>query len=272
MVPYVRNIGPRTIPMSIDYMDAMDLNDIAGHYLSRGIGKLLLDRERKAIHKYEKESQRRFDYQFIISDRDRNAFSGIQEKVKLLSNGVDSSYYQDLHTSVKEYDIIFCGNLSYPPNELAARFLIDRIHPRLQASIMIAGANASDELTGMAREGLTIEGYQRDLRDIYVSGKIMVIPIQHGSGQQNKALEAMSMGLPCVVTSFVNEAIGAKEGRDLFVADDEETFILHINELLSHPEKRTELGRNARTFVETNYSWKSNTLVLIDTIKQAIND
>ena len=272
MLPYARDLKIE-VPMSIDYMDAMVMNDLAGQRMRGPFLRLLKGKERRLIKRYERESMDSFSNHFLISKRDRNAFaSANKDDLQILSNGVDMNRFCPNPDVAPTKDVIFCGNLGYPPNLFAAQFIMNDIAPLLEGKVLIAGADASPELLKSSSKSVEIRGFQQDIRCIYESGKIMIIPVFNGSGQQNKALEAMASGLPCIMTTFVNEALGAEEGSEVLIADDAETFVLHINDLLSHPEKRKKLGRNARAFVEKNFSWKANTEILITTIKKATNE
>ena len=46
-----------------------------------------------------------------------------------------------------------------------------------------------------------------DVRKLYSDGKVFVAPMFIGSGLQNKLLEAMAMGIPCITTELANKAL-----------------------------------------------------------------
>ena len=102
-----------------------------------------------------------------------------------------------------------------------------------------------------------LTGWLDDIRDGYRQGKIFVAPLFAGSGQQNKILEAMAMGLPCIVTPIVNEAIGARDGQEIFVASEVEEMIQLSRLLLENEDKRRLTGAAARAFVESTYDWNA---------------
>ena len=43
--------------------------------------------------------------------------------------------------------------------------------------------------------------------------------MQIGTGLQNKLLEAMSMGIPCVTSSLANRSLKAVNGENIYVRD-----------------------------------------------------
>ena len=82
-------------------------------------------------------------------------------------------------------------------------------------------------------------------------------PLQIGAGQQNKILEAMAMGVPCVTTELVNRAIGARAGEQVLVASTPGEFAEHVVGLLASPERRAEVGAAGRELVRSSFSWEA---------------
>jgi glycosyltransferase involved in cell wall biosynthesis len=89
-----------------------------------------------------------------------------------------------------------------------------------------------------------------------------------GMGQQNKLLEAMAMGLPCVTTSLVDNAIGASKYDAVLIAEDPETFATAILHLLDSEKEREILAVRAREFVSTHYHWDVHNKVLSDVLSE----
>ncbi len=172
----------------------------------------------------------------------------------------------------KQYDVCFVGNLGYYSNIEAVRFLIKNIFPLLKKEkpdlkILLAGARPTAEIQGFANENITVIGWLDDIRDAYADSRILVAPLMHGIGQQNKILEAMAMGVPVVSTSRVNNAIGAMPETEILVADTEGSFAEQILKLLQNVDLQILMSRNGRAFVEQRYSWKGATRDLVRLIE-----
>ena len=171
----------------------------------------------------------------------------------------------------KQYDICFVGNLGYYSNVEAVRFLIKTIFPLLKKEkpdikILLAGARPTAEIQGFTNENITVLGWLDDIRDAYADSRILVAPLMHGIGQQNKILEAMAMGVPVVSTSRVNNAIGATPETEILVADTEGSFAEQILKLLQDIDLQILMSKNGRAFVEQNYSWAGATRELVGLI------
>lgn len=87
---------------------------------------------------------------------------------------------------------------------------------------------------------------------------------------QNKILEAMAMGLPCVSTSLAANPIGANEKEEIMVENSAADIANQIVFLLNNPDKCSVIAQNARRFVEKQYSWESQTETLLNLIEKNI--
>lgn len=95
-------------------------------------------------------------------------------------------------------------------------------------------------------------GYVDDLKDV-LSGSIMIVPINVGSGIRMKILEASSIGVPFVSTSVGAEGIPVENGKHCLIADTPADFIKAIVSLKDHT-LQTLLVKEARDMVCKNYS------------------
>jgi len=213
MVPYALALDTH-LPMLLDYMDSMKLNDLAGQFFDKGFRKFLKNRERRLIGIYETKAAPSFKAKYVISDRDKVEFDSlVQPEIKLLPNGVDVSYYSPVENVKPSYDLGFCGNLSYHPNKLAVNEVLELMGHSPSWTCRIAGAEASEALLEKGDDQVHIDGFIEDIRDLYHSVRLFVAPIYTGSGIQNKILEAMACRRVCVTTTFVNESIKAPPDR-----------------------------------------------------------
>jgi glycosyltransferase involved in cell wall biosynthesis len=122
--------------------------------------------------------------------------------------------------------------------------------------VLIAGAAPSKEVLELASPSVTVSGYVPDIRSAYRSGKIFLAPIFAGSGLQNKILEAMAMGLPCVTSVQVAQAIGAP-AHVVQTGDDALDFIRLAETLLDDEKLCMKIAKEGRHFVETKFDWHS---------------
>jgi glycosyltransferase involved in cell wall biosynthesis len=108
------------------------------------------------------------------------------------------------------------------------------------------------------------------MRDCYSKSKIFIAPMRIGTGLQNKLLEAMAMQLPCITTLLANDALKAKNNRDILIGNSPETLANCICMLLENEDKRNEIAMNGYDFVAANFNWERNVEVLNELITNTI--
>jgi polysaccharide biosynthesis protein PslH len=259
-------------PKTLDYMDAFSVGMYRRSQDDAWYLRPFYRLESKLLKRYETNISPYYDHLTIISQQDKLLVLGSNEiNIKVVPNGIDYQYFTPKYEQTKEpkYDIVFVGNLGYYPNIQAAKYLVNHILPLLKKErpnikILLAGARPSPEIELLANENVDIKRDLVDIREAYLSAKIFVAPIFHGSGQQNKILEAMAMGLPCITTTLVNNAILAKPNEEILTADTEGVFVEQILNLLQDIDYQLIIKANGRKFVKTHYSWHTATKVLND--------
>jgi sugar transferase (PEP-CTERM/EpsH1 system associated) len=219
--------------------------------------------EYKRLLSYETEVAQRFDEICIISERDRKDLPEVAKaKAKIVSNGIDTEYYQPQFNITKTVDLVFVGSMSYVPNIEAARFLVKEILPELVklgicATVSIVGANPSAEVKALANENITVTGRVPDTRTYYAQARVMVAPMFINTGIQNKILEAAAMGLPVVTTPQANEPIGAEPGTELLLASTAVEFAKQIALLLNNETVAEAIANAGHDFILSKFTWKA---------------
>jgi len=247
-------------PKTLDYMDAFGVGMERRAEVVSGPMSLIFKLEAIRMKKYESKIYSYFDHHTVISEQDKKHIDTPSENnIEVIRNGIDTDFFTPQERE-KIYDIGFVGNMGYPPNVDAAEYLINNLKPILDQNLryQIAGARPDKRVKLLAGKNVTITGWIDDVRDAYSSCKIFVAPLWSGTGQQNKILEAMAMGIPCITSASVNNAIGAKHNEEILVADTEAEFKDCVGRLLNDKQIYMELKENALMFVRENYSWKQS--------------
>lgn len=267
---YTKNL--HLIPKTLDYMDA----------LSSGIERRIKDQpfykkwvfkmEANRLRKYEQHIFDFFENRTMISLQDADLiFHPDRKKITPVPNGIDQTFFEDLDRPEK-FDLVFVGNLSYPPNIKAVEFLANEILPNLQnCSLLISGATPSKQVKKLASQSsqITLTGWVDDIRESYLNAKIFVAPMFIGTGMQNKILEAMALGTPSITTTLANNAIDGEHQNSIIVADTSLAMIEEINSLLKDQAARKEIANNAKSFVKKHYQWESATNILVKLIESS---
>jgi sugar transferase (PEP-CTERM/EpsH1 system associated) len=258
---YVRDIP---IPKTLDYQDVFSKGVDRRMASSPFYMKPFLRMEYRRLLKYEKDAFGWFDNRIIISLPDRDLIPHPErEKIVVVPNGVDTEFFKSLDRE-KEYDLVFTGNMGYPPNINAAEFLVNKILPLLlphrpDIRLLVAGASPHLRVSVLKSSNVEVTGWVPDMRECYARATIFIAPMQLGTGLQNKLLEAMAMKIPCITSPLANQALHAREGEEILVAQSPEDYARHILFLLANPERAARIGLNGYYFVHQNYSWEKET-------------
>ncbi len=262
----------KQIPKTLDYMDVFSKG------IERRLPKIpfylkpLYSAEYKRLVKYESRIFNCFDNKIIISEQDRDLIQHLEKnKISVISNGVSSHFFKPLN-HLKEYDIIFNGNMNYPPNIESAEYLVNTIapiviknYPRLK--ILISGANPSAKVKALASNYVTVSGWVEDIRENFAKAKMLVAPMFMSIGLQNKLLEAMALKIPCITSTLANNALKAVNGESILIADTPEEYARHIQDLIFYEDKGKMIGQSGYYFVLNNYSWDAENNKLEEIIR-----
>ena len=252
----------------IDFQDAFSINYLRLSQKTTFIHKLFYLREYKTMKAFEQKMFSDFDYSTIITEYDQEQLANQNKKMVVIPNGVETNYFSPIHPT-RSYDIAFVGNLSYLPNKQAVLYLLEKIYPIIKKEIPtikinIAGADTPKELYRFTNENITISGFVKDIREVYSSAKIFIAPLFTGAGLQNKLLEAMSMELPCISSEIVCQSLNASHLENIFIASTPNEFTEYTFQLLQSDELRANIGKKAREFVLSNFSWDTANKKLAD--------
>jgi glycosyltransferase involved in cell wall biosynthesis len=159
-------------------------------------------------------------------------------------------------------DLLFVGNLTYPPNVEAARTLAEQILPAvrrrtgLPVTATIAGAHDRDPaVTGLARhEGVVVPGFVPDLAGLYAAATACVVALAHGGGTRIKLLEAFAHGVPVVATPAAFAGLGVEPDVHLLGGDSPDVLAGQVAELLADPARGGRIAAAARRFVERHHA------------------
>lgn len=258
MAEFVRELND--VQKFIDYQDAFSKGLQRRLKYNNWLKRIFIGIEYRRMKNYEAEVFDDFDQCAIISLQDANHFPAVQRnRFHIVPNGIDSEYFAPAGLE-KKIDLLFTGNMQYEPNVNCVHFILQKVLPLLydkypDLHLVAAGTSPVASLRRAEGKHLKLTGWVDDLRIYYDQARIFIAPLQISIGMQNKILEAMSMGLPVITSTICNNPIGAKHGRELFVADTAFDCAMAIEQLLSQPEMAKKMGENARKFIEKKFKW-----------------
>jgi glycosyltransferase involved in cell wall biosynthesis len=136
---------------------------------------------------------------------------------------------------------------------IAAR--VENIH------LLIIGRGAKNdyELQSLIARRNNIEIYDNVPSVIpYLKGALVsVVPLLHGSGTRLKIIESMACSKPIVSTTIGAEGLGAKDGRDIFIADEPKDFAEKTVKLIHDEKLQNKMGESAYRFVKEKFGFEA---------------
>jgi sugar transferase (PEP-CTERM/EpsH1 system associated) len=281
VTPYFENISH--LPKVVDFVDALSLNMWRRAKRERNwVTKLGCWIEYRRLARYERDLCSKFDQATIVSHSDRDAI-GQYENLHVIPNGVQIELFKFLPALARKPNLLmFTGNMSYFPNVNAVTWFVNEVLPLIKTHVPdiqleIVGVDPRLSVRKLALDNpnVTVTGHVPDIANYISHANVAIVPMQAGSGIQNKMLEAMACGTPVVATPFALNGVefgqseksqlsenGAKHGEHLLVASDAESFANHILQLLQNMELREHLATNARKLVEQCFTWEKSVATL----------
>ena len=264
VAPYLQD---ESCKKTIDYQDTLSVGMKRREEKASWVKRWIFHMEFRRLQRYERCIMDTFDVKTIISDSDRQCIDHSRKNdILVVPNGVDFEHFT-IKNVAKKYDVVFTGNMAYPPNVDAVAFLSREIMPivwktRPETTLCIAGATPAPSVKSAANEKITVTGWVDDMRDVYAQSHIFIAPMRIGTGLQNKLLEAMSMELPCITASLANGSVRAENGKEICVADSAEAYARAILNLLNDEQIAEQMAHNGNAFVHAHYDWNATTEIV----------
>lgn len=224
--------------------------------------KLFLLEEKRRVLKVEKHSIEKFNFVTMISDIDKRYLSKYTnaDDIFLIKNGVDIDKRESEIYNPNQ--IAYLGDMAYIQNHDAAIWFIDNVLPQLKETnpkivFKIIGKSPKQELYEHCKdnENVIITGFVEDVKKELMESCLLVCPIKISSGLQNKVLEAMSVGVPAIVTPQVALPI-TSDTSILLQANKPEDWLNMINNLLMDKQLRKNMSNKSKQFIVENFSWE----------------
>lgn len=128
-------------------------------------------------------------------------------------------------------DLVFVGGFGHPPNVDAVRWFIGDVLPRIsrqlpQVRFHCIGAGVPEDIRALAatQPAVELHGHVPDLQPWMDGARVAVAPLRFGAGVKGKVNLSMAHGQPVVATSCAVEGMYLRDGEDVLVADEAQTF------------------------------------------------
>lgn len=225
----------------------------------------------------EVRKYKEFDGGIYVSESHRTLSKPfLPKKSFIIPPGIDTENYNPPYSFHNPPSLVFVGNMAYPINICSILHFCRHIYPLVKklvpdVTLYIVGRDPPNKIRNLSRRdnSIIVTGEVKDVRPYISKAHVVVTPITvDDGGIKTKVLEAMAMGKTVVSTSLGAKDIGVTHGENIIIADDPKKFSEYVAILIQDEKLRDEIGKNARKFVEENYSWEKLTNRLAEVLKE----
>ena len=209
---------------------------------ARAPARWIYAREARSLAVFEPLAARRAEAVLVVNERERASLLALapDANVQVVPNGIALDEFRPPSGPSSDFRVTFCGVMDYEPNEAAAIWLarevwpaVHRRHPSSRLSLVGANPTAAVRRLAEADPSIDVTGTVPDVRPYLWRSALAVAPLRVARGIQNKVLEALAAGLPCVVTRTVEAGLPQEALPGCAVADEPAAFAAAIADLLS---------------------------------------
>lgn len=169
-------------------------------------------------------------------------------------------------------DIAFLGGFGHPPNAEAVKFFVREVMPLLRAAnvgarFIVYGSGVGEDILALAGEDVIIHGYVEHVRDVFTTCRVFVAPLQSGAGLKGKVADALSFGIPSVLSPIAAEGVGLSDGTDALIAQTPKQWADAITQLYSNPQRWAEVSQAALSFAGRRFSLERGVAMMRDALE-----
>lgn len=220
------------------------------------------------LRRYEQRYCSKFSGIVVTTEEDRQQLQEFipDSHITIIPNGVDLTEFPARAVDPGGHRLIFIGAMDNLQNIDAVCFFSQSVLPELQkrypdTTLAIVGSRPAESVLALSkRPGITVTGRVPSMVEYLHKATVCLVPMRTGFGIKNKTLEAMAAGVPVVASDRGLEGLAVEPPgvpRRALRANRIDEYIEAISQLFDNPQLRSELSRNGRQLVETEYTWDS---------------
>jgi glycosyltransferase involved in cell wall biosynthesis len=241
---------------------------------SNPLKRLLLQREARALARYEARAYRRFDHVVFVTEQDREALSTLAARnddadgeSELSSDVIPICVDPEVKPLVERVQspraVTHLGTMFWPPNIEGTLWFAWEVFPQVleeapRAQFVVVGKDPPREVRTLPMHVRNVEvtGYVPDPKPYLAETAVFIVPLRAGGGMRVKIVDAWCWGVPIVSTSIGAEGIAVEDGRNILIADTPAAMAEAVARVLDERALGERLRENGRQWVKQRYDWR----------------
>ncbi len=272
---YIENLA---VPKILEMTDAISMNYLRMRDLSgnNSLKRLVYRMEQRRLMAYELTTIRQFHRVWLTSQTDRNFLDPSHAyPIDVIPNGTNPDSLPFHAPAPDARAIVFIGNMASLQNEDACHYFAQQILPgiRAQANVVfriVGNAPATVQQRFRKYPGVEMTGRLQHIQSGVEGAFCGVCSVRAAAGIQNKILEYMALGLPCVTSITGLGGVEAEPEKELLVYRDPSEAIHHILALYADHSLRLRLASAGRKLVCEKYDWRMVYRSIVDSAEKLV--
>jgi glycosyltransferase involved in cell wall biosynthesis len=160
-------------------------------------------------------------------------------------------------------DVLHLGTLFWPPYVEGVLWFAKMVWPQIRSQIphatfSVVGKNPPESVKALADggTGIQVTGYVPDPQPYLERAGAHIVPLFSAGGMRVKIVDGWRKGLPVISTTIGAEGIRYRDGDNILIADDPDSFAAMVVRVLQDGELNQRLRLNGRRWVEEQYNWR----------------
>lgn len=259
-IPTIREVSSAVVSLRTHNVEHLIWQKVAKMSTSI-LKKWYLKLQNKSLKSFELQKMNRCDVMVAITANDLENFRsmGFNKTGVPIPVGFNSKEYKtDFLPDTKQKSIAFIGALDWMPNQDGIVWFIEHVWPIIlkkhpSMTLNIAGKNTPEWMFKRGTQQIKIHGEVADAKAFISAHPVFIAPLFSGSGIKIKILEGLALGRAVVTTSIGAEGIPAKDGQEIFIADNMEHFAASINQCFDHNIELIKIRKAGRKFIQQHF-------------------
>ncbi|WP_177202199.1 glycosyltransferase [Methylobacterium sp. ap11] len=217
-----------------------------------------------------------FDKVVYVNELDRNIaeISGIKNKSLILSGTAEVA--EGIKSFEERRDFLFIGAMhgEWTPNYQSLEWFVTDVLPLIRKALPNAVFNIAGfwheklpKPQWLSADGVHYLGMVPDTNVPMNDHRVFVVPTLSAAGIPQKCVEAISRGIPMVVTDVIGKQIGEADGQMFLTADDAESFAEKCIELYTGADLWRRLSDGSLKYAAGHFSFEAFSRNLIDAVR-----